>query len=89
MAEEANVPVANSPENKPAISRQEGHVEADVKELAKEGANGAASNGDDAETTSPDVATDNATIENQSMLVFRICVSRSSIRSSANQNFRV
>lgn len=65
MAEEANVLVANSPENKPTISRQEGQAEADVAEPVKEGANGAASNGDDVETTSPDVATGNATIENQ------------------------
>lgn len=70
MAEEANVLVANSPENKPTISRQEGQAEADVAEPVKEGANGAASNGDDVETTSPDVATGNATIENQSTLVF-------------------
>jgi hypothetical protein len=66
MAEEANPPVVNAAENETTASRPEENVEAAVKEVVKESANGTVSNGKlEVETSSREVATGDAPIKNQ------------------------
>lgn len=65
MSDELNPQAANPPTETPATSRHEDGIDAEMKDVTKEGANGTESNGDvDVQATGPDIATDNAPVRN-------------------------